>query len=233
MANPDRNNVRSFPIEEVIRNGVSNHLYDAFASEGGVFGGFDKWTQNRVYDENMAKVSLVLEDDDPTEHCYQNLVREIDSEAEKGVYLIGTESQDDALRQLAEDSGISGELYLEVGSTKHRLYADEIAHSKDDMDLVWVTIQACYDRAHLDASVSELVMRFLLNSVVATEDMSNALRSLMYSFHEDLVRRVCDLTSLLDERESRDLLVMVLELEKRCGSYEDRTRLIQERAGAL
>jgi len=38
---------------------------------------------------------------------------------------------------------------------------------------------------------------------------------------------------LLGERESRDLLVMVLELEKRCGSYDQRISQIQERAEGL
>ena len=39
-------------------------------------------------------------------------------------------------------------------------------------------------------------MRFMLNSAEATDDMTNALRALMYSFHEDTVRRICDLSSL-------------------------------------
>jgi hypothetical protein len=230
MSKPDRKSPKSLPIEEVIRSAVSNHLYDTFASDEGGIGCLDKWTQRRVYDENMAKVALLLEDEDPAEHCYQNLIREIDTEAENGIYLVGTKGQDNVLRRLVDDPGISGELYLEVDSTAQRLYADEVAHSSENMDLVWVTIQARYDRARLDASVTELVMRYLLNSVVATEDMTNALRALLYSFHEDLVRRVCDLPSILDERESRDLLVMVLELEKRCGSYDERIRLIQERS---
>jgi len=76
-------------------------------------------------------------------------------------------------------------------------------------------------------------MRFMLNSAQATDDMTNALRALMYSFHEDTVRRICDLPSLLDERESRDLIIMVFELEKRSGSYVERIRTIGRRAGTV
>jgi len=166
-------------------------------------------------------------------HCYQNLIREIDIEAENGIYLVGTESQNGMLQRLADDPGVSGELHLEVPFVARSLFVDELEHSNKDMDLVWVTIQARYDRSQLDASVSELVMRFLLDSAEATDDMTNALRALMYSLHEDTIRRISDLPSLLDERESRDLLIMVVELEKRSGSYDERIRAICKRAGTL
>jgi hypothetical protein len=179
----------------------------------------------------MAKVELVLEADDSTEHCYQDLIREIDIEAESGIYLVGTELQNDSLKRLADEPGISGQLHLDFPSIAQAEFASELQRSEGGTDRVWVTIKARYDRAHLDASVSELMMRFLLDSAEAANDMSNALRSLLYSHHEDTVRHVCDLPSLLDERESRDLMIMVAELEKRSGSYEQRAREICERAG--
>ncbi len=76
-------------------------------------------------------------------------------------------------------------------------------------------------------------MRFMLDSAEVTDDMTNALRALLYSFHEDTVRRICDLPSLLDERESRDLVIMVFELEKRSCSYDERIPTICRRAGTL
>lgn len=233
MFNIGRESSKRYPIGEAIRSAVSRHLYDAFRRADEGTGNLDHWTRRRVYDENMAKVALVLEADDSTEHCYQNLIREIDIEAENGIYLVGTETQDDVLRRLADDPGISGELHLEIRSVAQSLFVDELEHSKDEMDLVWVTIQARYDRAQLDASVSELIMRYLLDSAEATDDMRNAMRTLLYSYHENTVRHVCDLPSLLDERESRDLLIMVFELEKRSGSYDERIRAICERAGTL
>jgi len=48
--------------------------------------------------------------------------------------------------------------------------------------------------------------------------MSNAMRALQYSYHEDIVRRRCDLPRILDDRDSRDLSIMVAELAKRSGS---------------
>ena len=233
MVNIDRRIPKRYPIEEAIRSGVSNHLHDAFDQGHQDLAKLDHWTRRRVYDENMAKVALVLEADDCAEHCYQNLIREIDIEAENGIYLVGTESQNDMLQLLADDPGISGDFHLEVPSVARSFFVDELEHSNKDMDLVWVTIQARYDRAQLDASVSELVMRFLLDSADATSDMTNALRALMYSLHEDTVRRISDLPSLLDERASRDLLIMVVELEKRSGSYDERIRAICKRAGTL
>ena len=196
-------------------------------------GNLDKWTQMRIRNEIMAKLALLFEADDRAEHCYQNLIREIDVEAENGIYLVGTESQSDELRHLSKDPGVSGLLHFRIRSVAESMFADELEHSTDDLDLVWVTIQARYDRARLDASVSALVMSYLLDSATATDDMTQALRSLLYAFHEDLVRRVCDLDSVLDERESRDLLVMVLELERRCGSYDERIRAICKRAETL
>jgi hypothetical protein len=233
MFNIGREISKRYSLEEAIRSGVSKHLHEAFRREDERLGNLDRWTQRRVYDENMAKVSLVLEADDSAEHCYQNLIREIDVEAENGIYLVGTEFQNDMLRRLANDPGISGELHLEIPSVAQSLFVDELEHSTDNMDLVWVTIQARYDRAQLDASVSELVMRFMLDSAEATGDITNALRALMYSSHEDTVRRICDLPSLLDERESRDLVIMVFELEKRSGSYDERIRTIGKRAGTV
>ena len=76
-------------------------------------------------------------------------------------------------------------------------------------------------------------MSFLLDSADAADDMTNAMRALLYSYHEDNVRHVCDLPSLLDERESRDLVIMVAELEKRSGSYNERIRAICKRAGTF
>ncbi len=48
------------------------------------------------------------------------------------------------------------------------------------------------------------------------------MRALQYSFHEDVVRRRCDLTPILDDQDNRELLIMVTELAERSGSYQDR-----------
>jgi hypothetical protein len=231
MLNLHGKHSKHYPIEEAIRSSVSRHLYDVFCDDDEGLGNLDKWTQHRVHVENMAKIELALEADDPAEHCYQDLIREIDIEAESGIYLVGTELQNASLKRLADDPGISGRLHLELPSVAQSQFAGELEQSNGETDRVWVTIKARYDRAHLDASVSQLMMRFLLDSGDVTDDMTSAMRALLYSYHEDNVRHVCDLPSLLDERESRDLMIMVAELEKRSGSYDQRTREIRERAG--
>ncbi len=70
-------------------------------------------------------------------------------------------------------------------------------------------------------------MSHLLDDADAARDMSNAIRALQYAFHEDIVRRRCELPRLLDDRDERDLVIMVSEMARRSGSYEDRTNEIQ------
>ena len=122
MLNLNHRISRRFPVEEAIRAAVSRHLGKCFRDGREGFASLDKWTERRIRAENMAKIDLVLEADDPGEHCYQNLIRELDIEAENGIFLVGTEYQDDRLRALAEDPGISGELHLEVPVVAQSLF---------------------------------------------------------------------------------------------------------------
>ena len=217
-----RNKPNRYSLSEAIHADVSGFLYKAFSSEDGLLGNVDRWTQRKVTMENLAKIELVLEADDPVDHCYQNLIREIDTEAETGIYLVGKNPASGSLQRLADEPGISGELCREVPAIAPILFRDELAHSDDQLDLVWVTISARYDRARVDAEVSRIVMGFLMDDADVAQDMANAVRTLMYSFHEDLTRRQCGLPLQLDDRETRELVLMVAELEKRAGSYVER-----------
>jgi hypothetical protein len=109
------------------------------------------------------------------------------------------------------------------------LFGDEATHSTEDLDLVWATIEARHDRAHLDAMVSEIIMSHLLDDADAACDMSEAIRALLYSFHEDEARSRCELPRLLDERNLRDVLTMVAELIMRSGNTEKRRSEIHSR----
>jgi hypothetical protein len=226
-------NTDSLARSEAIHADVSGFLYDAFSSEDGLLGDVDRWTQRRVTMENLAKVELVLAAEDPVEHCYQNLIREIDTEAETGIYLVRQDATDSTLRDLATESGVSGELYRDVAEIAPTLFADELRHSDDQLDIVWVTINARHDRARADAEISQIVLGLLLDNAEVAADMANAVRTLMYALHEDVTRRQCDLPLLLDDRETRDLVLMVSELEKRAGSYVARVREIEDKAGTL
>ena len=117
-----------------------------------------------------------------------------------------------------------------MASIAPTLFAEEAARSLNNLDLVWVSLQASHDRAHLDASVSEIIMGFLMNDAVAVRDMTNSMRALNYTYHEDSVRRRCDLPVLLQDAEIKDLRTMVTELSERSGSYEDRVNEIRRKA---
>ena len=219
-----------YSLSEAIHADVSRCLYEAFSSKDGLLSNVDRWTQRKVTMENLAKIELALESDDPVEYCYQNLIREIDTQAETGIYLVRESSPVPSLRRLFDEPGISGELHRKVADIAPKLFADALAHSDDQLDLVWVTIRARYDRAHVDAQISRIIMGFLMDDAEIAQDMANAVRALMYSFHENATRRQCDLPLQLNERETRELVLMVSELEKRAGNYVERVGEISSRA---
>ena len=80
-----------------VRNEVAAFLYNAISTENSALSGLDRWTQGRVTDENMAKAALVVEADDPAEYCYQNLVREIDTEAKSRAFRISPARKNEEL----------------------------------------------------------------------------------------------------------------------------------------
>jgi len=217
----------------MIRSDVANYLHEAFTADDSAMAWMDRWTERRVIDENMAKIGLVLEADDPVEYCYQNLIREIDTEAETGIFLLGKESYSSELRELANDPGVSGELHDQMDVIARVIFKGGLAQSYLDFDIVWVTIQARYDRAKIDATVSEIIMSHLTGDGRGNPDMSMALRSLLYSFHEDITRRITGLKPMLDERNNRELLTMISVLTERAGDYLPRVDAIRERAGTL
>ena len=92
------------------------------------------------------------------------------------------------------------------------------------------TIRAYHDRAHVDATVSEIILSHLMDDAGITHEMADAMRALQYAHHEDFVRRQCRLPPVIDERESRDLTIMVDELARRAGNYDERNRAILQHA---
>ena len=221
---------KSYTLPEAIHATIAEHLYEAYAESASLIGKLDRWTKQRITDENLAKVALVFESDDPAEACYRDLVREINSEAESGIFLARQSSKPEHLRNVIGEPGVSGQLHREISIIAPTLFPDEAARSPNNFDLVWVSLQAYHDRAHLDANVSEIIMGFLMDDAVAVHDMTNVMRALTYTYHEDTVRRRCDLPVLLKDMEIRDLRTMVTELSERSGSYEDRVSEIRRKA---
>lgn len=220
----------SYTLPEAIQATIAAHLHAAYSDDDNLIGRLDRWTQQRITDENLAKVLLVLESDDPAEACYRDLVREIDTEAMSGVYLAREGAKPEHLQHVLDEPGVSGQLHQELETIAPILFPDEAARSLDDLDLVRICIRASHDRAYLDATVSEVIMGFLMDDAQVVHDMTNVIRSLTYTFHEDEVRRRCDLPVLLDDSERRDLRTMVAELRERSGNYEDRAGEIRRKA---
>jgi len=230
MKRIDRRDISRYSLMDAMRARVSAYLGQVFIEDEGLLGNLDPWTQRRISEENLAKLELVLESGDPAEACYRDLIREIEAEAETGIYVVLSNSTRRHLHRLIDEPGVSGEMHSEVDAIAPILFADETAQSNDDLDRVWLTIRATHDRAHVDATVSEIIMSFFLDDADSVRDMSNAMRALQYSFRENIVRRRCDLPRLLDDRDSRDLSIMVTELAKRSGSYQSRVADIRRRA---
>ena len=230
MLSPVPNDTHRYSQAEAIHADVSRILYEAFSAENGLLANIDRWTQRKVTLENLTKIELTHAAGDPVEYCYQNLIREIDSEAQTGIFLVRETSDDPCLQLLAGEPGVSGELGSAVAYMAPTLFRDELAHSNDQLDLVWVTIRARFERARIDAQVSTTAMGILMQAPEVAEDMVGALRSLMYAFHEDAARQRCGLPRLLDEQRARELAVMVAQLETRAGDYGDRVQEIASRA---
>ena len=222
--------IKRYSLSETIHAEVSRYLYEAFTADDGLLSNVDRWTQRRVTVENLTKIELAHASADPVEYCYQNLIREIDAEAQTGIFLVGKDTADDSLDILANEPGVSGEMRGEVAYIAPTLFADALAHSNDQLDLVWVTIRARFERARVDAEVSRIAMAILMQDEDIANDMAAALRSLMYPFHEYATRHQCELPALLDERQARELTIMVSQLEERAGDYDDRIYEITARA---
>lgn len=225
-----REETNKYNLLEAVQARIAAHLYDAYNDDNSLIGNLDRWTHQRITDENLAKAALVFESDDPAEACYRDLVREIDTEAGTGIYLVREGATSDHLRHVIDEAGISGQLHQEMSIIAPALFPEEAARSLDDLDLVWVSIQACHDRANLDANVSEIIMGFLMDDAVTVHDMTSVMRALTYSYHENLVRRRCDLPVLLEDMETRDLATMVTELQQRSGNYDERASEIRRKA---
>jgi hypothetical protein len=222
-----------FSLADAARAQVATYLYELYANDEGLLSALDRWTQQRITDENMAKLTLVFESDDPVENCYRDLIREISTEAETGIYLAKTDSPVRHLRRVVDEPGVSGQLFDHIEAIAKNMFPDELAHSTEDLDLVWITIQARHDRAHVDARISEIIISHIMGDAEMARDMCNALRSLQYAFHENVARRCSNLNLLADDRDERDLMIMVGELEKRSGNYANRISAISSRVETL
>lgn len=221
----------SYSLSDAMHAEVASFMRAELAAAGEVTETIDRWTQRQIVRQNIAKLELVLEDDDPVEHCYQNLIREIETEAESGVFLVRDDAESAMLRELVSESGVSGQLHSYVSEFAPTLFEELLARGSKRTEYAWTGIRARYLRARIDAAVSEIIMGFLLDSSESVMDISGALRALMYGYHESEVRRQYSLPRITGEHDRKHVAAMVTELAQRAGSYPQRTDLISKRAG--
>jgi hypothetical protein len=216
--------------DSTIQASVIAYLDDRFQDDESGLARLDRWSIDRVMRQNRAKAALVEEAHDPREHCVQNLIREIDAEAQVGVFLPGPARHAAQLRRLAGEHGITGRLDLEMARIAPTVFAEEARRSGPDLDVVWNLVSTRYDRAHIEAETSELILMHLSESEVHAADAVDDFRSVFYAFHEDRLRRSFDLEDQLDDESGRRLVATVAELGRRAGSYATRIEAILRRA---
>ena len=214
-------------------NRVRKYFEELFDPERGILGHVNPWTRRRIIKDNLGKIALVQADIEPIEACYRDLIREIDTEASRGIYLAGERCRSGRLRRVVAEPGVSGQLCQDIGRIARVYFIDELARSDEGLNSVWASIQAGYDRASVDARVSEIALSYLTDDAKGVRDALNRMRALYYTFHEDIVRKRIGLPTLLSEPERRDLRTSIGELKVRCGSYEERVAEISRRADAI
>ena len=93
---------------------VAAYLQEACGNDGQLPANLGEMAQRCITEENLAKLDLVFDAENPGAACYSDLIRELYMEAQGGVHLVREDSPIEHLRALADDPGISGELYREM-----------------------------------------------------------------------------------------------------------------------
>jgi len=149
MKRIDRIVKNRFSLCDAMRARINSHLDDIFLEDEGMLGELDRWTQRHITEENISKLSLVLNSNDPAEACYKDLIREIDTEAETGIYMVRPESPAAHLSRLMDEAGVSGEL----GADIQAIAPDVLRHR------IILNYEAAADGITTDRFVSELIAR--------------------------------------------------------------------------
>ena len=219
-----------YTLQDAVHATVAEYLYETFNKDDDRIGNLDRWSHQRIGDENLAKAMLIFESDDPAEACYRDLVREIEMEAETGVFLASENADRDYLREVVSESGVSGRLHRDMALIASEYLPHGRPFSIDEQYRVWDELRKRHDRAHLDARVSEIIMGFMMDDAEIVKDMTSVMRALAYTWHEDRIRSGSGMPVLLDDLERRDLKTMVGEWQERCGDYEARAGAIRREA---
>jgi hypothetical protein len=198
--------------DQQVAQDVAAFLDQRFVEYGPDMSGLDRWTQLRIGTGNRQKLAGVFASDDPPTRCYRNLVREIDTEAEAGIYLSAPAGGAARLRMLTGESGLTGRLHQHLPEIAASLCPNDFVSSAENVELAVATMQSRFERANIDAEVSELILMHLLHDEDEVADTADSLRALFYAYHEHRARCRFDLPRHLGDQASRRIAVDVANL---------------------
>jgi hypothetical protein len=217
--------------EATLQESVTHYLDDRFSC-GTLMPALGIPSSQRITAlESGAKLELAMASDDPVEFTYQNLIREIDTEAKFGIFLASPAGNAAQLRRLNGDAGGLGQLHQLIAEIAPVLFSKEYYGSGRQLHQVLIAINSRYDRANLEAEVSELILMHLLDDEDEASDRADKLRALFYACHEERVRRRFDLDAVQSARAAQRLANDIRNLTERAGDYAERVAMIRERAG--
>ena len=203
------------PVQNELIGAVAALINDHFDGSHGPVARLDRWTRQCIAVENQEKLSRILKAASPVEACTAALIREMDREAEFGIYFASPAGQAAQLNRLSGESAMSGRLFQYLDVAGPVMFQRELALSPDQPELVWSTVEARYERATLDVEVSELILMSLFDDEEDAADLVDSLRARFYAYHEDRARRRCRLPQLLDSGTTRALHSDIAALRER------------------
>ena len=195
-----------------IAQDVAAFLDQRFGESDDDLSGLDRWTRIRIGTENRQKLADIFASDHPASRAYRNLVREIDAEAEVGIYLSVPAGSAARLRILSGEIGMTGRLYEHLPEIAATLCPSDFVSATENVELAVASMQSRYDRANISAEVSELILMHLLDDEDVATDIADSLRAVFYAYHEHRARCRFDLPGHLGDAASRRLAVDVAKL---------------------
>ena len=207
-----------------IHDAIAAFLHDSFACGDRPLTRIDRWSQQRVTVANQARLATLESAESPVRRCIADLTKDINKEAAAGVLLPTPAGNVAMLHRLSGDPGLTGRLFQHLDQIAPILFAEELERAGRDLSLLSAEIEARYDRASLDAEVSELILMYLLADDEVVADMADELRKTFYAYHEVRIRRDCGLPIAINDHSCARLASQVATLLAQEKAPGDRLR---------
>lgn len=208
-----------------VHDAIAGFLHDSFASGDRPLGRSERWFLQQITVANQEKLADILASPVPVQRCMANLTNDIHAEAAAGVLLATPAGNAALLHRLKGESAMTGRLFQYLETVAPVLFAEEFDRLGRDLSVLSSAIETRYERANLDAEVTELILMYLLPEDEAAEDIADELRSTLYAYHENRIRRLCGLGLSLNDTASQSLNSMVGQMLDDAREYGDRLRV--------